>query len=654
MQRFVIILTILTFFSSPRLFSQQISPLPPEKQDQVEKYQEQVNYFRDNQRFKDAAAYMNKIAFVYWENGNPNEAINYFQKAIPLNRKVNNLNNIKKIYSNIALLYSDMEDLQQAKKFFRKSLSVRREIGNKKEIVAGLVDLAYALSLTNDYREANKKLQEALKVSKEEEYRKMTLNIYNLLARNYNEVGNLRKHKEFRDKHRTLQQHLETASLKENYQEKEEQSEAELRRTKKEKEETEAEFRLRQLKYERRQDSIQDVVQRKQDSIEKVELKDSLNQVQIKQQKRRMELQEARLAQQKARQRVQRLIIYSVAGGLILGVVLLIVLFRSNKAKQRANEALEAKNVEIQNKSKQLQEAFHKIEDQNIKITQSISYAQGIQQALFPPKQTLNEYIPESFIFFQPVDLVSGDFYWFKEIDVHVDLYEERKEFEERLNKEKVADDNFLPIDNNKFVLSAVDCTGHGVPGAFMSMIGYNQLDEITQSGVTRSERILRELHKGIRRQLKQEETSNRDGMDMSLCVINKRQKTVQFSGAKNPILYIQDGEANVIKGDRVPIGGVQTEKERYFTQHNIKVDRPTWFYIFSDGYVDQFGGPKNRKFLLKNLKNLLLEHYKKPMEEQEKILSETLNNWMGGVENQIDDVLVIGFKLGDNHANPG
>jgi hypothetical protein len=185
-------------------------------------------------------------------------------------------------------------------------------------------------------------------------------------------------------------------------------------------------------------------------------------------------------------------------------------------------------------------------------------------------------------------------------------------------------------------------------------MIGYNQLDEITQNGVTRSERILRELHKGIRRQLKQEETSNRDGMDMSLCVINKRQKTVQFSGAKNPILYIQDGEANVIKGDRVPIGGVQTEKERYFTQHNIKVDRPTWFYIFSDGYVDQFGGPKNRKFLLKNLKNLLLEHHKKPMEEQEKILSETLNNWMGGVENQIDDVLVIGFKLGENHTNSG
>jgi len=627
--------------------AQQISPLSPEKQEAVEEYQELVNYYRNKEQTKNAITYLNKIAFTYWENGNPNKAVEYFLKAIPLNREIGKLENNKKLYSNIALIYSDMEDLENAKKYFEKSLEVRRELGNQQDIVSGLIDLAYALNLTGDYREANKHLKEALKISTKHEYSKMTLNIYNLLGQNYNELGNIRKHKEFKNKYRTLQEHLETTSLRKDFQEKEEKSQAELRKTKKEKQETEAEFRLKQLRYERRQDSIQDVVQQKQDSIERVELKDSLNQIQIQEQKRQMELQDARLAQQRARQRVQRLIIYSIAGGLALGLVLLIVLFRSNKAKQKANKALEAKNVEIQNKSKQLQEAFHKIEDQNIKITQSISYAQGIQQALFPPKETLNEYIPESFIYFQPVDLVSGDFYWFKEIDVHVDLYEERKEFEERLNKDIVSDNNFLPIENNKFVLSAVDCTGHGVPGAFMSMIGYNLLDEITQSGVTRSERILRELHKGIRRQLKQEETSNRDGMDMSLCVINKRQRTVQFSGAKNPILYIQDGEANVIKGNRVPIGGVQTEKERYFTQHTIKVDRPTWFYIFSDGYVDQFGGPKNRKFLLKNLKNLILEHYKKPMDEQEKILSDTLNDWMKGRENQIDDVLVIGFKLG-------
>ncbi|MGM0497785.1 MAG: tetratricopeptide repeat protein [Bacteroidota bacterium] len=648
MRHSFLIISILLLSFAGKLPAQQISPLPAEKQEQVDKYEEQVNYFRDTEQLEKAASYLNKIAFIYWDNRNPNEAVEYFSEAVSLSKKTNDLESIKRIYSNIALIYSDMEDLQQAKRYFEKSVEVRRELGNKKDIVSGLLDLAYILNLTKDYKEANEALTEALNISKEEEFRKMTLNIYNLLAKNYNELGDNRKHEEFRDKYRSLKQHLETANLKEDYQEREQQSEAELRKTKKEKEETEAEYKLRQLKYERRQDSIQEVVQRKQDSIEKVELKDSLNQVEIEQQNQRMEVQEAKLAEQQARERVQNLIIYSVAGGLLLGVILLVVLFRSNKAKQKANETLEAKNIEIQNKSKQLQDAFHKIEDQNIKITQSISYAQGIQKALFPPKETLNEYIPESFIFFQPVDIVSGDFYWFKEIDVHLDLYEDKDEFEERLNKEETSKDNFLPIENNKFVLSAVDCTGHGVPGAFMSMIGYNLLDGITQNGVTRSERILRELHKGIRSQLKQEETSNRDGMDMSLCVINKRQKTVQFSGAKNPILYIQDGEANVIKGDRVPIGGVQTEKERYFSQHTINVDRPTWFYIFSDGYVDQFGGPKNRKFLLKNLKNLLIENHKKPMEEQEKILSDTLNKWMGGRENQIDDVLVIGFKLGD------
>lgn len=644
----ILFVCFIVLQSAFALQAQQIKSLPPEQQEKIAEYEELVQYYRNKDQLKNAITYLNKIAFTYWEGQNPNKAIDYFLKSVPLNEELKDYANIKKIYSNVGLIYSDMEDLQNAKTYFKKSLDIRRELGKPKDIVSGLIDLAYVQNLTGDYKEANKSLMEALEISTKHEFSRMTLNIYNLLAKNFDEVGNIRKSKEYRDKYRTLTEHLETSNLRQQYQEIEEKSQAELRKTKEEKRESEAEFKLKQLRYQRRQDSIQQVVQEKQDSLARSRLRDSLNEQRIEDQKQQMELQDAKLAQQRARQRVQRLIIYSVAGGLILGLFLVVVLFRSNKAKQKANQALEEKNKEIQNKSKQLQEAFYKIEDQNIKITQSISYAQGIQKALFPPKEMLNDYIPESFIFFQPVDIVSGDFYWFKEIGVHVDLYEDRQEYEDRLNKQVAPKDNgFLPIENNKFVLSAVDCTGHGVPGAFMSMIGYNLLDEITQSGVTRSERILRELHKGIRRQLKQEETSNRDGMDMSLCVINKRQKSVQFSGAKNPLVYIQDGEATVIKGDRVPIGGVQTEKERYFTEQTITVDKPTWFYIFSDGYVDQFGGPKNRKFLLKNLKNLLLDIYQKPMEEQEKILSNTLNDWMKGRENQIDDVLVIGFKLG-------
>lgn len=641
-QIFLLFLFLSTCSAS---FSQQLSPLSQEDREEVEKYEEMVDYYLNRDQVEDAISSLNKIAFVYWENGNPNEAIDYFLETVPLNEELGKLNNIQKIYSNIALIYTDLEELPDALEYFKKSLEVRRKIGDRKQIASGLLDVAYIMRLTGDYREANKYLEEAMEIASEEEYSNMLVNIYRELYKNYDKIGNLAKYEEYRDKYSSYQEHVQTQSMREDYQKREEQNLAEIRKTRAEKRAQELEAQLQSVRAKERQDSIQEVVQEKQDSLLQARRKDSLKQLRIERQDRRMQLQEETLERQKAQQRVQRLIIFSIAGGLLLGVFLIIVMYRSNKAKQRANKELAEKNKEIEQKSEQLQEAFDKIEDQNIKITQSISYAQGIQEALFPPKETLNKYLPESFIYFQPVDMVSGDFYWFKEIENHVDLYEEKDEFEAS-KKNNPGKDPFLPIENNKFVISAVDCTGHGVPGAFMSMIGYNLLDEITQSGITRSDRILRELHKGIRKTLNQDEGSNRDGMDMSLCVINKEKRTVQFSGAKNPLLYIQDGKAHVIKGDRVPIGGVQTEKERYFSEKTIHVDRPTSFYIFSDGYIDQFGGPKNRKFLLKNLQNLLLEIHKKPMQEQEEILRKKLSEWMGNRENQIDDILVIGFKL--------
>jgi len=646
---------LLLAFMPEGLYSQIISPLSQEKQEQVAKLQEIVQYSRDRGQWKNAISSLNQIAFIYWDGGNPNKAIEFFKQTVPLNEKIGKKENIKKIYSNIGLIYTDMEELDPALEYFNKSLDIRRELGDQREIASGLIDVAYIMGLRGDYREANDRLDEALQIALEQEYSRMTVNIYNQLAKNYDKVGNIKKSNEYNQKYASAQEHLETQTMREQYQKRQDTTAARLRKTQLEREKEQAQYQLEQLRYERRQDSIQQVVQEKQDSLLRARRLDSLKQLRLNQQEQQMELQQARLEQQEARQKVQRTIIYSVAGGLLLGIYLIIVMYRSNQARKKANRALAEKNAEIEKKSDQLQEAFNKIEDQNIKITQSITYAQEIQKALFPPKKNIRNFIPESFIFFQPVDLVSGDFYWFKEIDHHADLYEEKEKKsvgqKNSSSNGKGEDKDLLTLKNNKFVISAVDCTGHGVPGAFMSMIGYNLLDEITKSGVSRPARILRELHKGIRSTLKQHETNNRDGMDLSLCVIDKQKHQVDFSGAKNPLIYIQDGEAHLIKGDRVPVGGMQTEKERYFSEASVKVDRPTWFYIFSDGYTDQFGGPQNRKYLLKNLKKLLVEIHQQPMEDQEKKLSEVLNDWMGDSENQIDDVLVIGFKLDPNHV---
>jgi serine phosphatase RsbU (regulator of sigma subunit) len=202
-----------------------------------------------------------------------------------------------------------------------------------------------------------------------------------------------------------------------------------------------------------------------------------------------------------------------------------------------------------------------------------------------------------------------------------------------------------INIEGEKFLISSVDCTGHGVPGAFMSMIGYNLLDSITQTGTTKPDLILSKLHQGVRKMLKQDEGTNQDGMDISICVINPEDKTLKFSGANNPLIYVKNNEVNIIKGDRYSIGGIQKEEHRVFTSHTIRFDEPTSFYILTDGFTDQFGGEKGRKYLLRNFKQLIEKIHFLPMEEQRTILEKEFVTWKGK-EDQIDDVLVIGFKL--------
>jgi hypothetical protein len=183
-----------------------------------------------------------------------------------------------------------------------------------------------------------------------------------------------------------------------------------------------------------------------------------------------------------------------------------------------------------------------------------------------------------------------------------------------------------------------------------MSMLGSETLNEIIQNkGILEPDQILNELHKSIRKALKQKETDNRDGMDLSMIVWDKANKAVHFAGAKNSLIYIQSGELKLIKGNIFPIGGEQKEANRIFTKHNIDLlpDSPTSFYLFSDGYQDQFGGEHNKKFSIGQMKTLLLEVHQQDMNVQQERLKKELQNWMSqGKETQIDDVLVIGCRL--------
>jgi serine phosphatase RsbU (regulator of sigma subunit) len=279
-------------------------------------------------------------------------------------------------------------------------------------------------------------------------------------------------------------------------------------------------------------------------------------------------------------------------------------------------DVVESQNQSIFAKNEYLEEQQQKIQLQNKNITASINYARRIQKAMLPSQNRLEEILPKSFVYFNPRDIVSGDFYFFAEKD-------------------------------DKIVIAAVDCTGHGVPGAFMSVIGNDLLTQIVVwRGITESNLILNELHNGIVQTLKQEETENRDGMDISLCVLNTMTGEIQYSGAKNSLLFITpNGKINQIKGDRYHVGGVAKQLDRDFTAHIVKPEKGTRFYLLTDGYLDQFGGKYSKKYSTKRfqlfIERLRAFHIFELQHEVERNFIE----WKGS-EKQIDDVLVIGFEV--------
>ncbi len=619
---------------------QSIRNLSSQEQTQIARLTEMAEvYARDGDYEKSGISY-SQIAMTYWKAGRLREAVDNFITSSDLFLQKDKFLEARNIYSNIGVIYTDLEELEFALEYFNKSLTIRRKIGDKNEIAAGLFDVAYILQVLGYYDDAIKNLEEALNIATEQKNSRLILDCYQLLSLNYEQSGNIRKSKEFAAKAESYQAFLQTESLKEDYTAEVIETQKQVAKTEEEKRLAAELFKLQQMLYEQTQDSMGIVMRVKQDSLFLVQEVSRTRSLQIDNLNKEKELTKVRILEQEAKARNQQLVIGMVAIGLFLMFVLAIVMLRANRARRKANNKLEKQNKEIVEKSEQLGSALKKIAHQNQNITQSINYAKGIQQALLPKPSHLNDYLKESFILFKPRDIVSGDFYWFREIDAKSDIFKIFGMHRQKSDADKSKE-------TKKLVISAVDCTGHGVPGAFMSMIGYNLLDEITNKGITRPDLILEELHRGVRFTLKQRETNNQDGMDMSLCVIDKEEKTIQYAGAKNPLIYINNGNVEQIKGDKNGIGGKSDDHK--YTLHNLSIEGPTWFYLFSDGYIDQFGGDNGRKFMIKSFREMLVEIHQMPMEKQKEYLDNVFKKWMGTKYNQIDDVLIIGFKIDFN-----
>jgi serine phosphatase RsbU (regulator of sigma subunit) len=271
------------------------------------------------------------------------------------------------------------------------------------------------------------------------------------------------------------------------------------------------------------------------------------------------------------------------------------------KEKEQALELVEVQKIELEIRGKDL--------------TDSLIYAQRIQEALLPSEGYFRKHFEESFIFFKPKDIVSGDFYWIGE-------------------------------KGDKIFVVAADCTGHGVPGALMSMIGLEIIEKtINEDNIETPSQILAVLNKGLERTFSREKnigTIIRDGMDIGLCIIDKNRGKIIYAGAFFPLYLIRNNSLIEIKGDKIIIG--MNPDGRAYTDHELDLIEDDMLYIFSDGYVDQFGGSENKKFMYRRFRYLLMTIHRFPVNDQKSILDENIKTWMDK-NVQVDDILVIGFR---------
>lgn len=304
---------------------------------------------------------------------------------------------------------------------------------------------------------------------------------------------------------------------------------------------------------------------------------------------------------------------------LLAGLIWLTTLISARqlrKQKLRLEAIVEKRTAEVRNQKQQLEIQKSELESAYTDIRDSIQYAKRIQRAILPVPEEISKHLPDTFLFYQPQDIVSGDFYWFAE------------------NK-------------TELYIACVDCTGHGVPGAFMSMIGHTLLNQlILERGLTEPGQILNELHIGVRHALKQDAGGEtQDGMDIALCIINTKQNTLRYAGANRSLWYIRNNTFCEIKADKRSIAGQITHTDLLFNTHELQLESGDRIYLSTDGYADQFGGDKGKKFMVKRFQELLLQIHQLPMPEQQKILNEKFNTWKGNLA-QVDDVLVIGIAV--------
>ncbi|MFZ5942448.1 MAG: SpoIIE family protein phosphatase [Bacteroidota bacterium] len=538
--------------------------------------------------WSEKAAAEHALALIYRNLSDPYHAGYYCQECISSAGKGKDSNRQQLCYKTYSEILEEGNDFVKALEYYEKHLNIRDSIMLEEKI---------SLEKTEQMKRSLEATEQQLRLSIADEEVK-DLMLKNLRAQAENREKELRLITSERELERSEKNRL--------------QQKIELDREK-----YNREMREQEVKTLEQDKAIQNLLLIQKDNEEKA--LQNQNEL-LKSEKKQQELEAEKEREAKKRARwtaaLSILIVFLVLASLISARRRNAILKRQKQLIEEKNFDLAQKNEEIMTQNEQIVLQKSIIEQKNISITDSIQYASRIQQAVLPSREFIGEMGLEHFVFFRPKDIVSGDFYW----------------------GEKRA---------SMISFAAVDCTGHGVPGAFMSMLGSAFLNEITSAtAISNAADLLNKLREQVIRALKQkgEAGETQDGMDIALCIVDMEKAMLSFSGANNPLYLVRDNELIIYPGDRMPIG-IHRSGEKPFNHHEISLKNGDTVYIFSDGFADQFGGESGKKLKYKPFQELLLRISGKPMDVQHRMLAKAFDNWKGNLE-QVDDVLVIGVTF--------
>jgi len=564
-------------------------------------YQESLKCYFDglklaeqNKSKKETASILNNIGVNYWYQKSFEKAREYYLRSYELRVELGNKKEISKSLNNLGIISLELKEYDKAIDYYSRALALKKEIGDE-------------LGIGNCYNnigivyEEQKKLDMALQNFKQALFVFDQINDIRGKLVSLNNIANIyQKMRDFASTEIYAKQALALAKEIDD------------------KEDIKASFEIlatscyKQAKYKdafeflREYSIIKDTLYNinKAEAMQEIETK-----YQTEKKEQELKIKDLTINSQQKEINAARIIKISLIIGLTFFLLASLLIYNRYLLKKKANKIITQQKQEVEVQKKIVEEKNHEIID-------SIRYAKHIQEAILPHNQFVKKVFPDSFVLYKPKDIVSGDFYFVEETETH-------KYF------------------------AAVDCTGHGVPGAFISIVGANGLSRcVKEFKLSDPGKMLDKLNELVNETLRQKmhESRIRDGMDIALCVIDKKTRTLKYAGANNPLYYIRNKRLVEIKGDGQPIGTFLEESNIPFKTHPVDMKDGDVYYIFTDGFADQFGGPKGKKYKYKQLKEFLISIYSLTPEEQKTKLETEFENWRGNLE-QVDDLCVIGLK---------